>query len=181
LQAVQLASAQLDFEHAAALHKRLEKVDAVRHSVPELARPLQELNAIVLQRAAEETSVAVFVVRAGIAEDPFLLQFGRLASQPRPVEQILRDILDPVPAPCDLVGVGAKAKPARNSASAAELEDHLALLARWFYGRPREGELFFEDAGPHGAARNQAAGWPYRRILRACSRLLAPREPETQT
>ena len=49
--------------------------------------------------------------------------------------------------------------------AAAELEDHLAILGRWFYGRPRQGEIFL----PKGSARRD---WPYRRILRACSRLL---------
>jgi len=52
------------------------------------------------------------------------------------------------------------------TSSSAEMEDHLALLARWFYARPRHGEIFFSEAGPRG--------WPYRRMLRACSRLLQP-------
>ena len=49
--------------------------------------------------------------------------------------------------------------------------DHLSLLARWFYGKPRIGEIFFPEKGP--SARS-GKGWPYRRILRACSRLLNP-------
>ena len=48
---------------------------------------------------------------------------------------------------------------------AQELEDHVALLSRWFYAQPREGEIFFAAPKP--------VGWPYRRILRACARLLA--------
>ena len=44
-----------------------------------------------------------------------------------------------------------------------DLGDNLALLARWFYSNPREGEILFRDKV-----------WPYRRILRACSRLLRP-------
>jgi len=49
----------------------------------------------------------------------------------------------------------------------SELPEHLSLLARWFYSKPREGEIFF-----------RGADWPYRRILRACSRLLSPPAPE---
>jgi hypothetical protein len=41
--------------------------------------------------------------------------------------------------------------------------EHLAILARWFYSKPRDGEIFFREGD-----------WPYRRILRACGRLLAP-------
>jgi hypothetical protein len=44
-----------------------------------------------------------------------------------------------------------------------ELPEHLLLVARWFYSKPREGEILFRDGD-----------WPYRRILRACARLLAP-------
>jgi hypothetical protein len=66
-----------------------------------------------------------------------------------------------------------EASPKRTASGAfaiQELEDHLALLARWFYGSPREGEIFFQETRP--------AGWPYRRILRACRRLLAPEGSE---
>ena len=49
-----------------------------------------------------------------------------------------------------------------------ELEDHLSLLSRWFYGRPRLGEVFFA-----------APDWPFRRMIRACSRLLAPPAAES--
>jgi hypothetical protein len=52
--------------------------------------------------------------------------------------------------------------------STTELTDHLWLVARWFYSQPRDGEIFFRDKD-----------WPYRRILRACSRLLAPKKDET--
>jgi len=51
-------------------------------------------------------------------------------------------------------------------AAPVELGEHLALVTRWFYSKPREGEILF-----------RAGEWPYRRILRACSRLLAPPAP----
>ncbi|HEX3119163.1 MAG TPA: hypothetical protein VHP80_08715, partial [Candidatus Acidoferrum sp.] len=53
------------------------------------------------------------------------------------------------------------------AASRTELGEHLWLLARWYYSNPREGEIFFHEKD-----------WPYRRILRACSRLLLPKESE---
>jgi hypothetical protein len=40
----------------------------------------------------------------------------------------------------------------------------LWLVARWYYSKPRDGEILFREKD-----------WPYRRILRACSRLLAPK------
>ena len=153
------ASAVLDFERAAALHRRLEKVVAVRQAMPDVARSIDDLNAVILQRSAEKSAVAVFAVRRGLTSDPFLLQFAELATRPRSAEQILRDILQPEPAaPASVHGSNFRA-------TTAESADHLALLARWFYARPRQGEIFFPDA---------KSDWPFRRILRACARLLAP-------
>jgi excinuclease UvrABC nuclease subunit len=162
------ASEALDFERAAA--------EALR-GLPDLARRLEDLNAVVLQRAAEEDTVAVFVVRAGRIEEPRLLRFAELASEPRSVEQILREWLEAAGEQGSL-----PAKAAGPQQSFRELEDQLSLLARWFHKKPRVGEIFFRE----GTARSSAAApqdeasarrnseWPYRRILRACSRLLAP-------
>ena len=163
----ELASAQLDFEHASALHKRLEKVQQLRRDLPELVRPIEQLHAIVLMRAAAENAVALFTVRGGEIADPFVLRFDELAGQPRSAEQILRELLEPAATPPD---EGNLKRVALQTFAIRALEDHLALLARWFYGSPREGEIFFQETRP--------PSWPYRRILRACGRLLAPRESE---
>src|SRR6185437_6485346 len=90
----ELASSELDFEKAAALHRRLEKAGEVRHTVPEMVRSLNKLNAVVLQRSTEKSTVAIFVVIGGRISDPFLLHFAALASHPRSVEEILRDVVE---------------------------------------------------------------------------------------
>jgi excinuclease ABC subunit C len=159
------ASANLDFERASSLHRNIEKADAARRAIPEIARPIDSLDAAILQRGAEQETVAVFIVRAGRIADPLLLRFAELASQPRSVEEILRAALEPS---SDLPAQ-TPAPPPSSESRAADLEDHLALLARWFYARPRQGEIFFAESKPRG--------WPYRRMLRACSRLLAPGAP----
>ena len=146
------ASEQLDFERAAALHKKVEKLDEVLRGQPEITRRIQDLHAVILQRAAEEQAVGVFAVSGGRLAEPFFLRFAEIASQPRSAEQIFRDYLE---------------SPANRGNG--ELAEHLSLVSRWFYSKPREGEIFFREKD-----------WPYRRILRACSRLLAPTtgEPE---
>jgi excinuclease ABC subunit C len=173
------ASDALDFERAAAVHRRIEKAAEALRSLPELARRLEDMNAVVLQRAAEEDTVAVFAVRAGRIEEPRLLRFAELASEPRSVEQILREWLE------GSEPNSATGKAAITQQSFRELEDQLSLLARWFYKKPRAGEMFFREGTARSAAaapRDEASArrnseWPYRRILRACSRLLAPPEP----
>ena len=176
------ASEALDFERAAAVHRRVEKAAEAQRGLPELARRLDDLNAVVLQRGVEENTIAVFLVRAGRIEEPRMLRFAELASEPRSVEQILREWLEPAQFQSPSAG-----KPTPSQQSFRELEDQLSLLARWFYGKPRVGEIFFREgtarsAGPQDAASvptpsgraRRNSEWPYRRILRACSRLLAP-------
>jgi len=147
------ASEELDFEKAASLHKRLDKLDDALRGQPELPRRLQDLNAVILQRGGEDQSVAVYEVRSGRTADPFLLSFVALAGEPRSAEQLLRERLDNSRAATD-----------------ADLSEHLWLLARWFYSNPREGEVFFREKD-----------WPYRRMMRACARLLAPPTQPAQT
>jgi excinuclease ABC subunit C len=147
------ASEQLDFERAAALHKKVEKLDEVLRGRPELTRRIQDLDAVILQRAAEGQTIGVYHVRGGRLAEPFFLRFAEIASQPRSAEQIFREHFEAVSA-----------------TASGELGEHLWLVARWYYSNPREGEIFFHEKD-----------WPYRRILRACSRLLAPKTSEAET
>jgi excinuclease ABC subunit C len=140
------ASEELDFEKASQLHKKLDKLDDALRGQPELPRRLQDLNAVILQRGGEEQSVAVYEVRGGRIAEPFVLSFATLAGEPRSAEQILRERIE-----------------SSTDAPSGELSEHLWLLARWFYSNPREGEIFFREKA-----------WPYRKMMRACSRLLTP-------
>ena len=175
------ASEALDFERAAALHKRLEKVSSALGGVPEIVRRIEDLDGVILQRSAEEKTVMVFPLRSGFLDEPCVLNFIELSSQPRSVEAILRERLEPksegaaITAPqtaadrASLAGVAGEVDfRARYGLRAlpVELGEHLALVTRWFYSKPREGEILF-----------RTGEWPYRRILRACSRLLAPPAP----
>jgi excinuclease ABC subunit C len=143
------ASEDLDFEKAALLHKKVDKLDDALRGQAELPRRLQDLNAVIFQRGGEDQSIAVYEVRAGRITDPFLLSFATLAGEPRSAEQLLRQQLE-----------------GQRETSPADLSEHLWLLARWFYSNPREGEIFFKENT-----------WPYRRMMRACARLLAPPSP----
>jgi excinuclease UvrABC nuclease subunit len=152
------ASASLDFERAAAVHKKIEKVNGVLRGLPELARPIEQLDAVILQRGGEENSVIVFWIQAGRIAGVFPLRFGELSSEPRSLDAVLRAHLEPAEVDA------SDARPI----AASERAEHISLVARWFYSKPREGEIFF---------RNNT--WPYRRIVRACSRVLAGPTPPT--
>lgn len=55
------ASANLEFETAAALHSQLARVESVRSLAAELVRPLSQLRAVILQISANPDEVAVFL------------------------------------------------------------------------------------------------------------------------
>jgi excinuclease ABC subunit C len=179
------ASEALDFEKAAALHKRLDKVSAALRGMPDIARRIEELDVVVLQRSAEYQTIAVFPVRSGILEEPVFLRFAD-SSEPRSVEAILKEKLEPdaeeeAAHPTvisaqeqnrqqSLAGGGSADGRTQYALRTAppELPDHLSLIARWFYSKPRDGEILFRDKV-----------WPYRRMLRACNRLLSRPQENT--
>lgn len=189
------ASEALNFEQAAAIHKRLEKVSAALWGLPEIARRIERIDAVILQRAVGEKTIAAFPVRAGLFVEPIFLNFAEQSSQPRSMETVLRQQLEPDAAATEPESkkhdsavpesaAGERPEQAKSTETSAapqpaerreryglhsappELSEHLSILARWFYSKPREGEIFFREAD-----------WPYRRILRACSRLLQPTAP----
>jgi len=179
------ASEALDFEHAAALHKRLEKASAVLRTLPEITRKIDDLNAVVLQRGAGEKTVIAFPVLGGILQEPIFLRFAELSSQPKSVESILRAGLQKTAVASETSAIRASNTsnaPAQEISATPspderrqrfglhegppELSEHLCLIARWFYSNPRDGEIFF-----------RGADWPYRRILSACNRLLTQSSP----
>jgi excinuclease UvrABC nuclease subunit len=171
------ASESLDFERAAALHKRIEKVSGALRGLPEIVRRVEDLDAVILQRGAEPQSILVFPLHAGLLDEPFYLRFAEISSEPRSVEAIVREAFEPY------------GKAARDEQGASEIEalepdlaarsrqrfglrdvppeltEHLTLVSRWFYSKPRDGEILFRKKD-----------WPYRRILRACAALLNPQE-----
>jgi len=160
----------------------------VLRGMPDLARRIEELDLVILQRSAEPQTIAVFPVRGGMLEEPLFLRFAEISSEPRSVEAILKDALEPGwngDGGAAAAGARARKRDEEESdevarernlrmryglrAASPDLHDHLALLTRWFYSKPREGEILFRDKV-----------WPYRRMLRACSRLLAgPQQPHS--
>jgi hypothetical protein len=64
------ASANLEFEQAAALHAQVQKVEAVHGLAAELVRPLSRLRAVIVQASAALDEVTVFVFDRGRLRGP---------------------------------------------------------------------------------------------------------------
>jgi len=144
------ASAELEFEDAAAQHARLEKLKLVLGQLPEIVRRVDQLAAVMVQSSAEPGCVAFFRVHGGSISGPvnFPIQpaeHTKSQSMESRVEQALATL------DCESAAV-----------STLETVEHLALLKRWYYRGTRAGEIFLADA---------KGILPMRRLVRGISRV----------
>ena len=151
------ASTGLEFENAAALHAKVEKLKPVLGQLPEIVRRIDQLTAIMVQPSAVPESVAFFFIDAGRITGPltFPIQPAEHAKS-QSMESRLQTVLATLPA--------------ADPKTALETMEHLAILKRWFYRSTRSGEIFFSD--PKG-------GLPLRRLVRGIARVYRGEKPET--
>jgi excinuclease UvrABC nuclease subunit len=153
------ASANLEFENAAAIHARLEKLKPVASQLPELVRRVDRLAGLIVQRSPEANSVALFRLDAGCLAGPvtFSIQSAE-HTKSQSMESRVENLLTLLPA--------AKA------GSALETMEHLAILKRWYYRSNRVGEIFLTD---------DKGTLPMRRIVRGIARVFRGEKPEAET
>ncbi|MGA2360438.1 MAG: hypothetical protein ABSF66_15655 [Terriglobales bacterium] len=150
------ASAKMEFEAAAAIHARLDKLTPVLQQLPEFVRRIDQSRAVIVQRSVQPESVALFRIDCGALAGP--LEFpisGAEHTKSQSMEARLQAALAAFPA----------AKPA----SAIERMEHLAILKRWCYRGTRTGEIFFADA---------KGELPMRRLVRGIGRVYKGEAPE---
>jgi excinuclease ABC subunit C len=177
------ASEAMEFERAAAIHQRMQKVQGVAHLASDAVHPLAELSGILVQPSAEPGHVALFSLRRGVWNGPSLYSIvgmrlanersgsSSLFAQPFAMEPVPLEGVAALPAKDVLESrleeaLAALGKSAPKTVSAQVLSDHLALFTQWFY-RPAArstGEIIF--AGVNGEV-------PRKALLRAISRVAA--------
>ena len=150
------ASSSLEFESAAALHARVEKLRPVLGQLPEIVRRIDQLTAIMVQPSAFPESVAFFFIDAGVITGPLTFPIQAAEhTKSQSMESRLQAALATLPAV--------------NPKTALETMEHLALLKRWFYRSTRSGEIFFADP---------KSGLPLRRLVRGIARVYRGEKPE---
>lgn len=153
------ASTKLEFENAAAIHARLDKLAPVLQQMPEAVRRIDQMRALIVQKCSQPESVALFQVDAGAIAGP--LEFP--ISSPEHTKSQSMEARIQV-ALCGL--------PAAEPGGAIGRMEHLAILKRWYYRGSRAGEIFFADANHE---------FPMRRIVRGIGRVYRGEAPETAT
>jgi excinuclease UvrABC nuclease subunit len=145
------ASAGLEFETAAALHTRVEKVLAVVR-VPEIVRRLDLLSGVIVQPSSEKDSVALFPFQQGLFAGAIKFPVQQQKdSRPQSMESRLEEAL------------ATAAQPERLGRAASELMENIALLKRWYYRSAKVGEIFLA---------HDKDELPLRRLVRGVSRVL---------
>ena len=143
------ASANLDFENAAALHVRLEKLRPILSLLPEIVCRVDALAGIIIQRCAAPESVNLFRIDAGFISGPMVFPI-------QPAEHAKSQSMEA------RVAEAIAATPQLESPTVMETMEHLAFLRRWYYRSSRAGEIFFKD---------EKGELPFRRIVRGISRV----------
>ncbi len=150
------ASHNLDFENAAALHARVEKLQPLLAQLPELVRRIDRLAGVMVQRSWAENCVALFRIDGGCIAGPaaFAIQSPE-HTKSQSMESRVQLALDAITTP--------------PSAGALQTMEHLAILRRWFYRGARAGEIFLAD---------DKNTLPMRRIVRGIARVYRGEGPE---
>jgi len=151
------ASAKMEFETAAAIHSRLDKLAPVLQQLPEFAHRIDKLFAVIVQKSVQPDSVAMFRVDEGALTGP--LEF--------PISDTEHTKSQSMEA---RIQAALAAFPGAKPASAIERMEHLAILRRWCYRGTRAGEIFFADA---------KGELPMRRLVRGIGRVYRGEAPET--
>jgi excinuclease UvrABC nuclease subunit len=137
-------SEEMRFEDARRQHERYQRVEQVLRLRDELATGLDHLCGVAVLPSADSATVALRFLLQGVwlPESPFrLLQEGGMV----PMDRRLKNIAGALNVP---------------RISLKERQEHVALLARWYYSSWRDGEWIAFSA---------LAEMPYRRVVRAIS------------
>jgi len=152
------ASNDLEFENAAGVHARLEKLSPVLTQLPEIVHRIDRLTGLIVQTSAKKDCVTLFRVNSGRISDP--VTFPIQAAEHTKSQSMEARVQEALAGP-----------PEAGVATSLETMEHLAILKRWYYRGSRMGEIFF--AGEKGEL-------PMRRIVRGISRVYRGEKAEEE-
>ena len=150
-------SQDMDFEQAARIHKRLEKVKEVVRQRDPLAFSLEHQFGVAINRSLEPNVVQLRFLWEGCWRDRVEFRLELIEGRPVSMDRRLREVVE---------GLSKDLFPL------AEKQEHLSLLWRWFYSSFRDGEWLSFD---------QPNTVPYRKLVNAINRVLNPQADSIQS
>jgi hypothetical protein len=146
-------STELEFEAAAKEHERVERIEALRRLKEELARDVMQLCGVSVQPGPRPGTAALWFLVAGVWQKPLL--FATDTHETIPLDRRLRELV-------------AKLSPVE--VTPREREEHIAILARWYWSSWRDGVWIRAD---------NVEKISYRRLTSAVSKVVLQTTPST--
>lgn len=171
------ASANLDFESAAAIHARIEKLAPVLARLPEIVTRIDRLGGLVIEPSAQADCVTLFRIEAGRLNGPIPFRV-----QENPAEELnAKEVSEkngkdkrerkehgkPLSMEARLLAALGDVPPL-DAGTVQETAEQLAYLKRWYFRTNKTGEAFFTDMNGE---------LPLRRIVRGLSRVYRGESP----
>lgn len=140
------ASTELDFEGAAMMHQRYQRIEEITRLSDEMVRDIDVLHAVAVVPSAQPEAIELGWIRAGSWQGFERLELAIADGQTSSLDARLRETVG---------RVGHQANPAGRA-------EDLAIIARWFYSTWRDGEMLLFDSWEK---------FPYRKLVNAVSRV----------
>jgi excinuclease ABC subunit C len=141
------ACEETDFEQAAHIHKRVEKVNAAAAARDEVIREVQYFNGVALTPAVQPGQFRLWPMLGGHWQEPITLNFAADQARTKSLDQELREQISE-----SLTNVNTEGK---------RIEE-LAIFSRWYFSSWRDG---------HWYGFRTLADLNYRRLVRQVSRM----------
>lgn len=140
-------SEELNFEEAARQHKRYERIQQVLASRDNLVRDIDRLYGVAVTAAAMPGAVLLWFVLRGAWAEPVVFPLDAPGGEMVSMDHRLREI---------------RAHLTDSYVSHPERQEHLAILAKWYYSSWRDGEWLEAESLDR---------LPYRKMVNAISRI----------
>ncbi|MDQ2712488.1 MAG: hypothetical protein M3Y24_09720 [Acidobacteriota bacterium] len=145
------ACEETEFEQAAQMHKRLERMKATAALRERIVTEVHEFNGVALTRALQEGRFVLWPMLEGNWQEPVTLDFLTNELQTKSLDTEIRELL--------------AAKLQTGAITGGNRAEELAIFSRWYYSSWRDGEWF-----PF----RSLADLNYRKLVRELSRMAQP-------
>lgn len=146
---------EAEFEQAAQIHKRIEKLKAAAALRDPVIRELKVFNGLALTRSVAPGRFVLWPMLGGLWQEPVPLDLPEEGSRVKSLDTAIRELLtDRLPA--------GEIKAVHTEADRCE---QIAIFSRWYYSSWRDGD-WFPFAG--------LADLNYRKLVRGLSRMAQP-------
>jgi excinuclease ABC subunit C len=149
----QKASSEMDFEMAAQIHKRLERVNAAAATRDRSITSVGAFNGVALTPAFGERQFRLWPIVAGYWQEPVPVDLSSEAPRARSLDREVRELLE---------------SSLQSPQTAGRTVEHLALFSRWYHSSWRDGHWF-----PF----RTLADLNYRKLVRELSKMAAVNQP----